>query len=69
MRNNSHIALVNCLDYNGHKNVLFIMEKSDFRYNTNNYVHQKDGEKVGNRFRAEDGTIYQVFSDWSVRQL
>ena len=60
-------VLVKCVDYNGHKDILFTMSPSDFRYNDGNYQHFATGTLKARVFRADDGKTYKVFSDGSAK--
>lgn len=62
-------ALVNCLDYNGHKNVLFMMKEDDFRFNDGNYQLIEFGEYSKSVFTGVSGAQYKVFPDWSVLKI
>lgn len=58
---------VNCTDYNGYKNIKFVMKLDDPRnedpYSGYEPIAVVDVKK--NRFTHND-TVYKVFSDWSV---
>lgn len=64
-------SIVVARDYNGYKNVLFMMRSDDFRYNSNEhgYTVVEDGEfdKSCREFRTTDGKVYQIYSDWSAQ--
>lgn len=61
--------LVNCLDYNGHKNVKFMMSSDDFRLNGENY-QILDANAVyvhkAKTLATTHGT-FTVFADWSLK--
>jgi len=60
--------LVKANDYNGHKNVLFMMKSDDFRVGTDNYTVLAKGKLSKNVLKTTKGD-YTVFSDWSVKKL
>lgn len=69
-------VLVRCGDYNGHKNVLFMMDTTDFRLSderfSSNYEVLAPGEYAGRARQltvAERGETYQVFEDWSLKLI
>ena len=64
-------AIVLCKDYNGVKNVLFMMETEDFRFNDGNYSLLTGGtyDRKKGVFHGENGKDYLVFVDWSVREV
>lgn len=71
--------IVQCLHYNASECVLFMMEESDFRFNTPNYQTLTSGQLKSLRvrvngqsrkvivFRGDDGKDYAVYPDWSVK--
>ena len=69
-------VIVLCKDYNGHKNVLFMMKEDDFRLKDDyrlkdNWSVVTQGthnfkEKV---FVGTNGKKYKTFSDWSVKEM
>lgn len=59
---------VNCKDYNGSKNVKFIMDKTDSRVDDGTWETIGEVNVVRNSFNY-DGNDYQVHSDWSVSKL
>lgn len=63
--------LVRCGDYNGFKNVLFLMKSNDFRFNDGNYMSIERGMFVNRRknFVTDSGDLYKVASDWSVKKV
>lgn len=62
-------SIVVARDYNGYKNVLFMMRADDFRYNTKDYTVVENGEFDRSRreFRTADGKVYQIYADWSAQ--
>lgn len=67
--------LVCCADYNGHKDVLFMMKPDDFRLTTEKPGGGDWGYKMVAAGRSsdrnrlltlDDGTEYTVHADWSV---
>jgi hypothetical protein len=71
--------LVNCKDFNGYKNGVFMMKSDDFRL-TNSYMGNviefgytkiADGKfnTKERKFITDAGDTYQVFSDWSVKKI
>lgn len=67
--------IVNCADYNGHKNIPFMMSSDDFRLTDprfkDDYSVIAEG-KASDRnrlFVAVDGTQYTVHYDWSVTEI
>ena len=62
-------VFVNCKDYNGHKNVKFVMRPNDFRLTdevfSDDYETLGDVNVLNNGF-AFSGKLYTVHSDWSV---
>jgi hypothetical protein len=65
-------VLARCIDYNGHPNVLFMMQTDDFRLNgaDPNYVvvAAADYNHKAKELSAL-GKRYRVFSDWSLREI
>ncbi len=61
-------VIVRCDDYNGYKNVLFMMETSDDRLG-HNYHRVEDVVKFFPRQKVAvtPTTRYDVYSDWSVK--
>ena len=62
--------LVKDNDYNGHKDVLFMMNMNDFRLTDDRF--KDDYEVLGKGKYAKkvltvNGIAYKVFSDWSVK--
>jgi hypothetical protein len=58
-----------CRDYNGNKDVLFMMESSDFRLDGDNWVKFADGKYAKGIFTATNGNRYRVYGDWSVQSI
>lgn len=63
--------MVICHDYNGHRDVPFMMETNDFRLADPQFADNYTivGEGVydhGTRTFTVDGRAYYVFSDWSL---
>jgi hypothetical protein len=56
-----------CRDYNGVKNVLFMMEANDFRLDGKNWVKIAEGKYSKGVFTSTKGNVYKVNSDWSVQ--
>ena len=63
--------IVNCADYNGYKNVLFMMGTKDYRLSDPEYGYTKvsDGQYISKlrKFVTPNG-VYSVFSDHSVKK-
>lgn len=78
---NSAMRVIMLLDYNGSKNVLFLMRKDDPRYHTNSdYTHVTDVVKSSRlsgfdhrgphkRWDGNNGVTYRVFIDWSAEAV
>ena len=66
-----NLAIVCAKQYNRHTNVLFMMDiDTDERYNNGNYQHVDHiVKRTPNLVTTEDGTTYQLFSDWSVKKV
>jgi len=69
------MVLARCKDYNGHKNVLFMMDSSDFRFTHPKF---KSNYEVLDRNPSYDGkkrilsTVkgqYRVYEDWSLKKI
>lgn len=62
--------LVNCANYNGNKNILFMMAADDFRLNDGNWqvISPANYDRKTKTLVAE-GKQYKVFCDWSVRAV
>lgn len=60
--------LVKCDDYNGYKDILFMMDKNDSRVDNGNYSTVCEGEYKGGFLNCENG-LYRVNSDWSVNLI
>lgn len=60
-------VIVNCADYEGHKNVLFMMEESDSRLHDpeSGYTLVTTGTYSKKVFTGTNNKRYQIFSDWS----
>jgi len=65
-------VLVKANDYNGHKDVLFMMQADDFRLTNmtfkNNYTVLAQGKYSKRILKTELGD-FNVFSDWSVKKV
>jgi hypothetical protein len=65
--------LVRCADYNGYRNVLFMMDGDDFRlsdarFSSNYTVLASDVYAARDKtFTTADGDTYTVFADWSLQ--
>jgi hypothetical protein len=67
-----HVIVI-CRDYNGYKNVLFMMKADDFRYQDGKkwgYEHLHSGKysRKTHSFVTNEGKQFTVFSDWSVKE-
>ena len=65
-------VLVQCADYNGYKNVLFMMKDTDFRLADEKFGYKILGQgKYVHKTRTliVNDQTYKVFSDWSVKQM
>ena len=58
-----------CRDYNGIKDVLFMMESNDFRLDGKNWVKVADGKFAKGIFTSANGNRYRVLADWSVKSI
>lgn len=56
-----------CRDYNGTKNVLFMIEANDTRIDGKNWVKVADGKYSKGVFTSTKGNRYRVYADWSVQ--
>lgn len=54
-----------CRDYNGHKNVLFMMDASDSRIDGKNWIKVADGKYAKGVFTSDNKNKYRVHADWS----
>jgi hypothetical protein len=63
------VSVVLCADYNGSKNVLFLMRDDDFRMNDGNWARQCGATKKGSSVYAHDGRIFTCHADWSLTLL
>jgi hypothetical protein len=64
-------VLAQCANYNGNNNVLFMMNKDDFRIADGKFGYTVLGDaKYTNKTKtlAANGKTYKVFSDWSVKE-
>jgi len=66
-------VLVRCADYNGHKDILFMMDATDFRLTDKRFsagypvIADGDYDKKAARFTIPStGDAYQVHGDWSL---
>ena len=69
-----HMHLVRCANYNGNKNVLFMMAANDDRLGTANYTDLGRGiyftkAKLLRLDNGLDRGDYQVYPDWSVKLI
>jgi hypothetical protein len=65
-------VLANCADYNGYKNVLFMMEADDFRLHNPVFEYTVISDAKYNRKTktlVADGKTYFVCQDWSVKVI
>ena len=65
-------VLAQCANYNGNKNVLFMMNKDDFRLADAKFGYTVLGDaKYNNKIKTlvSNGKTYKVFSDWSVKSV
>ena len=64
-------VLARCDDYNGFKNVLFVMDADDFRIGNGNYHKLADGvfSRKNHHFTANDGRQFKVFADRSAKPV
>lgn len=66
-------ALVKAKDYNGSKDVLFMMKSDDHRFGTDNYETIGRGTFAKGILTVCTDTdrfkMYRVFPDWSVRAI
>lgn len=64
--------LVKCSEYNGFKNILFMMDKKDFRLIDEDFKNEWEILGEGD-YKKKVLTIgkdkYKVFSDWSVKKM
>ena len=65
----TNLHIVECKNYNGHKNVLFAMETSDFRFQTENWKDCGPLERFGKNFVDTNGHVYKRFPDWSLKKV
>jgi len=61
--------LVICKDYNGYKNILFMMNPNDFRLETPNREVVSEGKYAKGILTTLNGNRYKVHCDWSVTQI
>lgn len=65
--------LVKCADFNGHKDVLFMMKPDDFRLTDErfkgDYTTLDKGTYKSRVLTTEKSGAFQVFSDWSVKSI
>ncbi|GEM_PF-4365558 len=67
--------LVIAKDYNGHKDILFMMNENDSRItengksNNGNYEILDYGDFENNILTVSDNVKYKVFEDWSVKEI
>jgi hypothetical protein len=65
--------LVEAADYNGHKNILFMMDMDDERVNNGNYksISTDCFYNKKNKTLIDFNTkkTYNVFEDWSVKEI
>lgn len=64
-------VLARCADYNGNKNVLFMMSADDFRLADAKWGYSIVGPAKYSRkdqTLVSGGKTYRVFSDWSVKE-
>jgi len=59
---------MNCSDYNGNKDVKFVMELSDSRTSNKDWQILDTVNVVKNRFTSKS-IDYKVHSDWSVSKI
>ena len=64
----SKTAIVYCKDYNGHA-AHFMMEVTDSRYCTPNYVHVAHVNKVISGVAVTDNGQFTVYEDWSATKI
>jgi len=67
-------AIVNCHDYNGYKNVLFMMGTDDFRYKEPkkwgyDHIHHGKYDRKARVFVANTGEQFEVYEDHSVKKI
>lgn len=62
----TRIFLMNCRDYNGHKDVLFVMRADDFRIGNDNWQFISTGRLDGAIYTIPSGQQFVVHYDWSV---
>ena len=61
--------LVLCKDYNGYKNIIFMMNANDDRLNTPNREIISEGKYSRGVLTTLDGRKFKVHCDWSVTQI
>ena len=62
--------IVLCKKYNNSKNVLFMMNKDDFRVNDGNYKVIDEGLlSWGRKYIIGKFNAYEIFEDWSLKKI
>ena len=62
--------IVLCKKYNNSKNVLFMMDKNDFRVNNGNYKVIDEGLLWRNKkYIIGKFNAYKIFEDWSLKRI
>ena len=62
--------IVLCKKYNNSKNVLFMMNKNDFRVNNGNYKVIDEGLLWRNKkYIIGKFNAYEIFEDWSLKRI
>lgn len=63
-------AKVLCADYNGHKDVLFMMELDDFRLGSKEYTLLATGayDRKAHTLTCGKSVCY-VYEDWSIKEI
>lgn len=69
-----HKVLALCKDYNGYKNVFFMMKSDDFRLHDERwgYVLVDNSPVYSSKTQtlsASDGRLFKVFEDWSLKLI
>jgi hypothetical protein len=61
---------VRCAEYNGIRNVLFLMRHDDWRFRSERYQEVTSGAfETPGVFAGTNGQRYQIYPDWSAKAL